>query len=170
MSHTLDRRKFLSIAASSVGALGINAEASATPSAAALPNEGQPRYNVLLLMSDQHKRSCMGVSGDATAITPNLDALARESVRFTSAYCSNPVCGPSRASLLTGLYSHHLEAQNNSSSFSHKHKTIADQFSAAGYLTALVGKMHFADAQTHGFQYKLEFNDWLQYLGPKAKL
>ena len=37
-------------------------------------------------------------------------------------------------------------------------------------MTALVGKMHFVDAQTHGFQYKLEFNDWWQFLGPKAQL
>jgi choline-sulfatase len=166
----LDRRKFLSIAATAAGALAIPADAAAEPYAADAPEQGGPRYNVLLLMSDQHKRSCMGVSGDTIAITPNLDALARQSVRFTSAYCSNPVCAPSRASIMTGLHTHNIESRNNSIPFSHKYKTIADQFSAAGYLTALVGKMHFVDAQTHGFQYKLEFNDWLQYLGPKAKL
>jgi choline-sulfatase len=47
---------------------------------------------------------------------------------------------------------------------------MADQFNRAGYLTALIGKMHFVDAQTHGFNYKLEFNDWWQYLGPKTHL
>jgi choline-sulfatase len=41
---------------------------------------------------------------------------------------------------------------------------------AAGYLTGLIGKMHFVDAQTHGFDYKLGFNDWFQYLGPKTQL
>jgi choline-sulfatase len=123
-------------------------------------------------MSDQHKRSCMGVAGDRVSHTPNLDALAQESIRFTNAYCSNPVCGPSRASIMTGLYTFNLESPNDSKSFafSPKHKTIAHQFGAAGYLTALIGKMHFADAQTHGFNYKLEFNDWWQYLGPKTKI
>jgi choline-sulfatase len=125
---------------------------------------------VLLIMSDQHKRDCLGVSGNPVARTPNLDALARSSVRFTSAYCSNPVCTPSRASLLTGLYTHNHGAWNNTTPWPPSHKTIAHYFSAAGYMTALVGKMHFVDAQTHGFDYHLDFNDWYQYLGPKAKL
>ena len=112
----------------------------------------------------------MGVAGDSVALTPNLDRLARESVRFTSAYCTNPVCAPSRASILTGLWTHNLEATDNAKPYSHRHKTIADQFKAAGYMTSLVGKMHFVDAQTHGFDYKLEFNDWWQYLGPKTQI
>jgi choline-sulfatase len=125
---------------------------------------------VLLIMSDQHKRDCLGVAGNPVARTPNLDALARSSVRFTSAYCSNPVCTPSRASLLTGLYTHNHGAWNNTTPWPPSHKTIAHYFSAAGYMTGLVGKMHFVDAQTHGFDYHLDFNDWYQYLGPKAKL
>ncbi len=121
-------------------------------------------------MSDQHKRDCLGVAGDPIARTPNLDALARESLRFTSAYCSNPVCTPSRASLLTGLYTHHHGSLNNSTPMPVDRRTIAHHFGAAGYTTALIGKMHFVDAQTHGFDYKLDFNDWFQSLGPKTKL
>jgi choline-sulfatase len=128
------------------------------------------RPNVLLLMSDQHKRSCMGAYGDPVAHTPNLDALAGESIRFTNAYCANPVCTPSRASMMTGLYSHHHEAQDNTRPYSDRHKTLAHHFSAAGYSTALIGKMHWVDAQTHGFGYRLEFNDWFQYLGPKTSI
>lgn len=126
--------------------------------------------NVLLLMSDEHKRSCMGAYGDRVARTPHLDTLAASSVRFTDAYCTNPVCTPSRASIMTGLYSHHLEAQNNTAPYSPEHKTLAHHFNAAGYMTALIGKMHWVDAQTHGFEYHLEFNDWYQYLGPKTQL
>ncbi len=125
---------------------------------------------MLLLMSDQHKRSCMGAYGDSVAHTPNLDRLAAGSTRFTQAYCTNPVCTPSRASIMTGLYSHHLEAQDNTTPYSPKHRTIAHHFNAAGYMTALIGKMHWVDAQTHGFEYRLEFNDWYQYLGPKTQL
>jgi choline-sulfatase len=126
--------------------------------------------NVLLIMSDQHKRSCMGAYGDRVARTPHLDTLAEQSVRFTDAYCANPVCTPSRASLMTGLYSHNHEAQDNTHSYLAKHKTLAHHFGAAGYSTALVGKMHWVDAQSHGFEYRLEFNDWFQSLGPKTAI
>src|SRR3954453_18234515 len=85
---------------------------------------GRPK-NVLLIMSDQHKRSCLGATGDRVAKTPNLDELARRAVRFDSAYCSNPVCTPSRASLLTGLYTHHHQSLNNSTPLPPAHKTIA---------------------------------------------
>jgi choline-sulfatase len=85
--------------------------------------------NILILLSDQHKRfSCMGAYGDEVAKTPNLDRLAAQSVRFTNAYCTNPVCTPSRASIMTGLYSHNNEAQDNSSTYSPEHKTIAHNF------------------------------------------
>lgn len=140
--------------------------------AGASPLIGQSRRpkNVLLLMSDQHRRDALGVAGSRYARTPNLDALARSGMRFEAAYCANPVCTPSRASLLTGLYTHNHQAYNNTTPWPFSHKTIAHYFGAAGYMTALVGKMHFVDAQTHGFDYRLDFNDWLQYLGPKAKL
>jgi len=136
----------------------------------ALAEQSHTRPNVLLIMSDQHKRSCMGAYGDHVARTPNLDTLASRSVRFTSAYCANPVCTPSRASLMTGLYSHNHEAQDNAHSYSSKHRTMAHHFGAAGYSTALIGKMHWVDAQSHGFDYRLEFNDWFQYLGPKTAI
>ena len=112
----------------------------------------------------------MGAYGDPVAHTPNLDHLAAKSTRFTAAYCTNPVCTPSRASIMTGLYSHHLEAQDNTTPYRPEHKTVAHHFNAAGYMTGLIGKMHWVDAQSHGFEYHLEFNDWFQYLGPKAQL
>jgi choline-sulfatase len=68
------------------------------------------------------------------------------------------------------LYTHHHQSFNNSTPLPPQHKTVAHHFSQAGYLTGLIGKMHFVDAQTHGFDYRLDFNDWFQYLGPKTKL
>jgi choline-sulfatase len=155
-----------------MGALGIPiapAAVRARETGAQAESRGA-RPNLLILMSDQHKRSCMGAAGDPIAVTPNLDRLASQSVRFTNAYCTNPLCAPSRASILTGLHSHNLESRGNARPFSPRHKTLADHFARVGYFTGLVGKMHMVDAQNHGFNYKLEFNDWLQYLGPKAKL
>jgi choline-sulfatase len=128
------------------------------------------KKNLLILMADQHKPDCLGIAGHPVVKTPNLDALARGGMRFSSAYCTDPVCTPSRASILTGLYAHHHGALNNSTPWPYQHKTIAHYFGAAGYMSALIGKMHFVDAQTHGFDYRLDFNDWYQYLGPKTKL
>ena len=146
----MDRRNFLAALAAATISAATGAE-SQTP---------DPRPNVLLLMSDEHKRSCMGAYGDTVARTPHLDRLAGQSVRFTEAYCTNPVCTPSRASLMTGLYSHNLEAQDNTTPYLPTHKTMAHHFNAAGYMTGLIGKMHWVDAQSHGFEYRLEFNDW----------
>jgi len=95
---SITRRQF------AAGALALVGQADSLP---------RPK-NVLLIMSDQHKPHAMGIDGDPVARTPNLDALCRSAVRFDSAYCSNPVCVPSRASLLTGLYTHNHGAYNNS--------------------------------------------------------
>jgi choline-sulfatase len=71
---------------------------------------------------------------------------------------------------MTSLYDHNHKTYNNNFPWPFEHKTIAHHFGQAGYMTGLVGKMHFVDAQTHGFDYKLDFNDWYQYLGPKTKI
>jgi len=143
--------------------------ASLLPRLVRAQSGGRPK-NVLLMMSDQHKPGALGASGDTVARTPHLDALARTATRFSNCYCSNPVCTPSRASLLTGLYTHHHGAINNATPWAFEHKTLAHMFGGAGYMSALVGKMHFVDAQTHGFDYHVDFNDWYQFLGPKTKL
>ena len=91
---------------------GLGMGLSAARCSSARQQNKRPR-NVLIIMSDQHKRDCLGVAGDQVARKPNLDAFSRTAVRFTSAYCTNPVCTPSRASILTGLYTHNHQAWNN---------------------------------------------------------
>ena len=71
--------------------------AAPTPSHAASSNEA---YNVILLMTDEHTPRVLGCYGDPLVKTPTLDALAAKGVRFTSAYCQNPICVPSRVSLV----------------------------------------------------------------------
>jgi choline-sulfatase len=157
---SINRREFcLGLGALSVAHEGLAQQASPAK-----------RKNVLLIMTDQHTPRAMGVCGDRVAKTPHLDNLARSGVRFEHAYCADPICVPSRASLLTGLYPHNHQAYDNQRSWPFQHKTVAHAFGEAGYMTGLIGKMHFVDAQTHGFDYRLDFNDWYQYLGPKTKL
>src|SRR6185437_14926259 len=157
------RRGFLAsgIAAS---ALGGSLKSFAFPSP---QNTNRKRKNVLLIMADQHQRHAMGAAGDPVAKTPNLDSLANSGVMFDDAYCPDPVCVPSRPSMLTGMYVHNLKPYGT---WPHVCKTIAHHFDRAGYMSALVGKMHFLDARTHGFDYHLGFKDWYEYLGPRAKM
>ena len=61
-------------------------------------------YNVLLILTDQLRADCLGCYGNPIARTPNIDRIAGQGMRFDRAYVQNPVCMPSRASILTGLY------------------------------------------------------------------
>src|SRR5262245_45548333 len=139
----MTRKQFLS-----TGAAGVMP--GPTPAAQIRDADGKPK-NVLFLMSDQHKPRAMGVLGDRYARTPNLDAFARTGLRFEQTYCTNPVCTPSRASILTGLYTNRHRTYTNATPWPFEIKTMAHHFSRAGYMSALIGKMHFVDAQTHGF-------------------
>jgi choline-sulfatase len=161
------RREFLVTGVAAAATAGDSNKNDASGNPARAPDRPP---NVLLMMSDQHTRKALGVAGSSVVHTPNLDALARSGVHFDSAYCTYPVCVPSRASLLSGLYPHHHQAIDNSYPWPFGVKTLAHYLGSAGYLTGLIGKMHFVDAQTHGFDYKLDFNDWHQCLGPKTRL
>jgi len=60
--------------------------------------------NVLFIITDQQRADHLGCAGNPILKTPNLDRLASEGIRFTSAFVANPMCSPNRASILTGLY------------------------------------------------------------------
>ena len=61
-----------------------------------------PRPNILLIMTDQHRADFTGFGGNAVVQTPNLDALAAQSMRFDKAYVANPICMPNRSTIFTG--------------------------------------------------------------------
>lgn len=125
--------------------------------------------NVLIIMTDQHRHDLMTCAGRDVVPTPNIDRIAASGVRFTNAYCAYPVCVASRMAMLTGLYAHHTGAINNTDYLDWRYRTMAHHFSEHGYLTGLIGKMHFGDAHKHGFEYYMSINDWLMYLGPKVQ-
>jgi arylsulfatase A-like enzyme len=126
------------------------------------------RPNVLLIMTDQHRHDLMSCVGDSVVPTPNIDRIARRGVRFSNAYSAYPVCVSARMAMLTGLYAHQTGVIDNTDYLDWRYRTMAHHFSDHGYLTGLIGKMHFGDAHNHGFEYYLSINDWLMYLGPKA--
>ncbi len=100
------------------------------------------RPNVLLITSDQQHFSTLGCVNDKIK-TPALDRLAAEGTRFDRAYCNNPVCSPSRATMITGMYPAWHGCWTIGVKLPEDVPTVGEQFSAAGYATHLVGKAHF---------------------------
>ncbi|MBL9083997.1 MAG: sulfatase-like hydrolase/transferase, partial [Planctomycetales bacterium] len=104
--------------------------------------EGRP--NVLFLISDD-LNNFLGCYGDPRARTPNLDKLAARGVRFDKAYCSFPLCGPSRNSLLTGLYPNSTGIHANQQIFRQTipaQQSLPQAFRLAGYFAARIGKLY----------------------------
>lgn len=105
------------------------------------PNtDNQP--NILFITSDQQYWMCMGYNNPAIK-TPNLDRLAQSGIIFDRAYTCNPVCTPTRASMITGLYPSQHGAYALGTKLPETIPTIGDYLSELGYQTALVGKAHF---------------------------
>jgi arylsulfatase A-like enzyme len=105
------------------------------------------RPNILLITSDQHHWNAIGYNNPEVH-TPNLDRLAADGMIFDRAYCPNPTCTPTRASLITGKYPSHHGAYALGTKLPESEHTVGKDFTAAGYRTALVGKAHFQ--QLHG--------------------
>jgi len=124
--------------------------------AAAFQARSANRPNVLVLMSDQHSSHVLGCRGDKVARTPNLDGLAASGVLFENAYCQSPLCVPARASFLTGRQPHETRVWTNGDALPSDTPTFAHSLGAAGYDTALIGRMHFNGVdQWHGFAKRL---------------
>lgn len=102
------------------------------------------RPNILLLFVDQQRWDTLGVYGSPMGLTPNLDALARQGVRFDLACTVQPVCAPARGTLLTGQYATRHGVWKNGIGLADQEHTVARALSQAGYQTAYVGKWHLA--------------------------
>lgn len=148
----VNRRQFLGAAA-----------AAASPSQPA-PSTGRP--NIILILADDLGYGDLGCYGQTRIHTPNLDRMAAEGVRFTSAYAGSTVCAPSRCSLMTGLHTGHARTRGNRSPdlpLRPEDVTVTEILKRAGYRTALFGKWSLGELGSTGYPTRKGFDEWFGF-------
>jgi len=121
---------------------GAAALASLVSGAKSRASAGQDQPNVIFFMTDDQRWDSMSCAGNPYIKTPNMDRLAAEGARFTNAFVTNSLCGPSRATCLTGKYSHNTNVRVNSRTFPTDQVTVLERARDYGYLSGFVGKWH----------------------------
>jgi arylsulfatase A-like enzyme len=111
-----------------------------------------PRPNIVVLFADDLGYGDVGYQGLTEIPTPHIDSIAKNGVAFTCGYVTAPVCGPSRAGLMTGRYQNRFGFEDNPGPFRQKQgvlvgtplnqKNMAERFKTLGYVTGMVGKWH----------------------------
>lgn len=117
-----------------------------------LATVAQQKPNIIYIMSDDHDAGAISAYGSRLVQTPQIDRIAKEGMLFTNAFVGNSICGPARATLLTGLHSHKNGMKDNRVRFDGSQVTMPKLLQQAGYQTAIIGKWHLHTFPT-GFDY-----------------
>ncbi|MCH6471783.1 sulfatase family protein [Sinomonas terrae] len=114
------------------------------------------RPNVVMILTDDHAAHSIGAFGSVVNRTPRIDEIAHRGVLFKNCFATNALCSPSRASILTGTYSHINGVTTLVTPIDAGQPTFVSQLKAAGYRTAIIGKWHMGSGPGHdpeGFDY-----------------
>ncbi|EIJ39997.1 MULTISPECIES: sulfatase family protein [Galbibacter] len=129
---------------------------------------GAEKPNILFIMADDHAFQAISAYGSEIsklAPTPNIDRIAKNGAIFNHTYCTNSICGPSRAVILTGKHSHINGFRQNGERFDGDQPTLPKKLQTLGYQTALVGKWHLY-GYPQGFDYWNIIDDQGHYYNP----
>lgn len=118
----------------------------------AIVSSAQQRPNIIYIMSDDHDADAISAYNKSFIKTPNIDRLAKEGMLFKRNFVSNSICGPVRATLITGQHSHKNGVIHNRIRFDSSKLTLPKLMQQGGYQTAIVGKWHLHSYPT-GFDY-----------------
>lgn len=115
------------------------------------------RPNVVMILTDDHASHAIGAYGSVVNTTPRIDEIAENGVKFENCFVTNSLCSPSRASILTGTYSHVNGVTTLVTPIDASQPTFVSELKAAGYRTAMIGKWHMGDGDGHNPQ---NFDYW----------
>jgi arylsulfatase A-like enzyme len=169
---SIDRRKAIQLIGG--GAIGLSVTSwLAACAGRARTQPARSRPNVIFIMTDDHAQSALGAYGNKILKTPNLDRIANEGLRFQDAFVTNSLCLPSRATYLTGQYSHRhgMRTNGEESGFTGEPKLRHEQtwpllLRSAGYHTAVVGKWHI-NTPPAGYDHTAVLPGQGQYFDPE---
>ena len=119
-------------------------------------SESIDRPNVVFIITDDQRSDALGVAGNPSLRTPNIDRLAAEGVYFKNYFCTTSLCSPSRASILSGLYAHGHGVVNNFTEYPKELAAFPGVLQSVGYKTAYIGKWHMGENNDNprpGFDY-----------------
>ena len=112
----------------------------------------EKKSNILIIISDEHRKDAMGCAGHHIVKTPNLDGLAENGTLFTNAYTPSPMCVPTRAAIATGCYVHQTGNWDSASPYSGKIRSWMHHLRYQGLETTSIGKLHFrSNEDDNGF-------------------
>jgi len=134
--------------------------------------EGAKPRNVVFILSDDHRYDAMSFMGHQFAETPHLDSMAKEGVHLQNAFVTTSLCSPSRASILTGLYTFRHRVIDNNRLVPEGTQFFPQYLQKAGYNTGFIGKWHMGahnDKPRSGFDYWVSFRGQGHYLPPGPK-
>lgn len=134
--------------------------------------EGAKPRNVVFILSDDHRYDAMSFMGHPFAKTPNMDAMAKNGTHLKNAFVTTSLCSPSRASILTGLYTFRHRVIDNQRAVPDGTLFFPQYLQAAGYRTGFIGKWHMGSANDNprpGFDYWFSFKGQGQYYPPNEK-
>lgn len=122
-------------------------------------NNKQP--NVIVFFTDQQRWDTTGVHGNPLGLTPNFDRMAKIGTHVSHSFTCQPVCGPARSSLQTGLYATETGCYRNNIPLSSDQRTLAHYFKESGYQTGYIGKWHLAGAEPVPEEQRGGYDYWL---------
>lgn len=119
------------------------------------------RPNVIVFFTDQQRWDTLGANGNPAEITPNLDRYAKYGTNFEHAFTCQPVCGPARSCVQSGLYATTTGCYRNGIPLPSTTRTLGSHFQSAGYQTAYIGKWHLASSNPVAAAERQGYDHWL---------